>query len=480
MIIRGELFWKMQPRIILILLLMATLIALLQCQKQWQKVAKFCPATRKINASPALIKRNESLLWEILTSWSVCLRFNVLKWSPNIRLFEIANFKLLLESISNRIGQVYYHGPVDQIFRFDLKDALSFSHKSWNSACMSYSTATEHLTVLINGQVLLNAALDMQFMPKYSNFSYAVAGYEGFVGSITDFNVWSRPLYLQDMEDFSRGNISLNENTPDIIIWQSALVNPRNGRCLNLYTMNPRTIELDNALLHPVEIFGFEPTFLGDTPTFAALQSQCKRINGQVFYPLNSEQLSWMMQTFGHMFDDLFGTKKIWVPFQKIFLANGLSEWWLSEGPKTRKAEFGPWALNTTQSDGECLHFDIFNEQYVQRKCDNHDSIGLLCQLERNRLIFKLESECLPEWKNQVDELYFLSDEMAVESLGQINLIGETALTNFVYAKDTKMLQRASSESSESHLFILVLVLMKRTINIRLLLNSTAVVLWLA
>ena len=117
----------------------------------------------------------------------------------------------------------------------------------------------------------------------------------------------------------------------------------------------------------------------------------------------------------------------------------------------------------------------------MQRKCvEDFNFICLLCQLERNRLIFKLQSECLPYWKNHVDQFYFLSDEMAVESLGQINLIGETALTNFVYAKDTKMLQRASSESSESHLFILVLVLMKRTINIRLLLNSAAVVLWLA
>lgn len=440
-----------------ILLLIAGLVALLQCQEQLQKVVKFCPSTKRMHASPAMIKAPNQT-WDILTSWSVCLRFNILRWSPNLRLLEIVNFQLLLESISSQNGQVFYKGPVDLFFQFDLKDVLSFSLRSWNSACMTYSPATEHLAVVINGQVLLSTALDMQFLPKFSNFSYVTAGFSGFVGSVTDLNVWSKPLSLQDMDDFSRGNILLNKTTPDIVHWQTALVLPRFNQCLNVTTIDPKIIEQNNAHFHSVEIFAFEPT--AEVVSFAASQSDCHRINGKVFYPMNWDQLYWMVKTFGHILDATFCEKTFWIPFQKRLLPNGSYEWWLVEGPQTKKAEFGPWSLNTSQSDGDCLHFDLSNKQYVQRKCvEDFNFICLLCQLERNRLIFKLQSECLPDWKNHVDQFYFLSDEEPAEGLRHISLIGETALTDFVYTTDTKMLQRVLSESHifEFKCFILVL-----------------------
>jgi len=297
---------------------------------------------------------------------------------------------------------------------------------------------------MINGQLLLSTALNTELVPKVSKISGATAGYPGFAGSITDFNAWSKALSHQEMQEFARGNLLLLENPPDVIFWETARISPRGNGCLQMITLDPFIIEQKNAYFQPFETFWFDPTFT----SYANGQSDCYRINGHVLYPLNNEHLAWIEKHFANMWGNTFCPHTFGIPFKKQYSSNGSSEWWLVDGPTTQKAEFGPWPLNTSQSDGDCLYFDLDNRQYVQCKCE--ENLCVLCQLERNRLIFKLKSECSADWMKQVDQFYILSDNGPLERLGHINLIGEEGLTEFAFIKDIKVLRSIPGDSDQA------------------------------
>jgi len=268
-----------------------------------------------------------------LDSMSFCFRFNIEQWSYGIHYLKSSNIYLYISSYNHGTGifSVVTDESASNV-NFVWKGVLSMSPTTWNSLCLSYDASNKWMIVGINGVALFNSELSMPNIPGKFNMSFIEIGKtNNFRGYFTDFNIWSKPLSLEDIAKYSSQDLSKITlyPKPDVLGWSDANITLRNN-CTRLVEQSSETISLRNALVKKKEYFLF-----ANEKSFEKTTEQCGQINGQIFYPKTKDQLKLILNLYKDKLTK-HCSNKIWGPFKKSS-ANS-TKWetgrkWEKQGP---------------------------------------------------------------------------------------------------------------------------------------------------
>ena len=81
---------------------------------------------------------------------------------------------------------------------------MTLSPTFWNSVCLTHSFNTNSAMLTINGHMVLNATAKYSNESNYKNLSNSKITLElgSSEGEFSDFNFWSRPLFMEDLEEY--------------------------------------------------------------------------------------------------------------------------------------------------------------------------------------------------------------------------------------------------------------------------------------
>ena len=381
----------MRPCVVVIIVL-AVMVAQIQSQIIFQRAIRFCYMHMDRNSSPAVIATNSQT--KDYESMTLCFRMNVIEWYSHIIVAKTANFKLIFDSFSHFYGRLVAFGSK---FEFSLYDVFSVSPSSWNAICLSFNGSAHLWKLIINDhEVMLRQTVGEA---ERVDLSKIALGVSGFTGHITDVNAWGKALTNDEMTAFTFGSMSqTDDSSPDVISWNSANVT-FSSSCPRMVILDGNKIASNNAALAPFEVFPF--SFVSSA---SEAQGKCDRLNGVIYYPNDPNDLKWLTRRIE------FGPRsgcpgKIWVPFKKAANKWMFDDQWNAD----QEADMGSWPLNTSLSEGDCMYFDVFQEVYYSSDCDRDLSyLCVLCELEKERLIYRLRSPCESNWRNNNTDNYFV------------------------------------------------------------------------
>ena len=92
----------------------------------------------------------------------------------------------------------------------------------WYSFCIAYNTATNLVTLWLNGKQILEEKNKKESPPFKVLFQEIYLGGDSvspFVGKMTDFNIWSKTLADKEINDFSNCNLVDDSLTPIPFKW---------------------------------------------------------------------------------------------------------------------------------------------------------------------------------------------------------------------------------------------------------------------
>jgi hypothetical protein len=345
----------------------------------------------------------------MVESLTLCIRVQFQSWERIVDLVISENFKFYLNSYEYSYGIFSYRSPEKHILaQFDWKNTLLPTNTFWNSICISYHGFNEIIILAINGEKvdlavdnILNTSTKL-YVPYF--LLGGINNYRREVSIIiTDFNVWSRALTLEEILQFTSGEDTnfVAESKPDMFIWTHKNAKIQLNNCTKIITINRDSLFPMNQISKRHILF-----FITHTSTLDQAYKKCKIFNGELSYPRNLDHLNSAFVN-GNQNDFVNECPKTLVPFQRS--EENMTKWF-HYGKKGIKSEisFEPWGKVEIEEKGNCIYFNLQKKSYHETKCG--DYYCGMCEIEQKRLVFRINSECDDLWKQlKISFYYFLS-----------------------------------------------------------------------
>jgi hypothetical protein len=332
----------------------------------------------------------------LLTSgdYSFCLRSKIQTWGKNI-LVNSSTFALHLNDYLQGNGRVF-NGQKGHYFTW--KNSLQLSQMPWNSFCVSFSSSNLNLIFTINENVIFNLFEENNFAFELNTLTIIYLATGEFVGKLSDFNVWSRALSLQEMKEFSNGCDSgfVERPNPDVVSWPTANISI-SGSYITMSNGSICNQNQKNFLL-----FNYYPRY-------GQGSKQCQLLNGETFYPKTALVLDDFLEKIKESDITTKCSNRFWVPFVRSTENEAVWVYKRKNYPDT-EMDLATWnkvGSKENQTSMDCMLFQSQEKQYYEAECN--EKLCSFCELDDSRLLFNLQTECNDQ--EQIDLKYFLSPD---------------------------------------------------------------------
>ena len=225
-----------------------------------------------------------------------------------------------------------------------------------------------------------------QKMDIISNHSITLGG-RSFIGKITDFNVWSRILSIQEISSYSLGcdQNFVKLSNPENMLWTAVNITSQGSNTRQVIVSVNEFCQSGDESRRAIII-------VPEITEYDTSANFCNEINGKLFYPTNEQNLDWFMSSYDR------------------YINEECSEPW-------KRAE--QIETDTTMT---CMFFNVSSLEYVESMCTK--KVCAFCQIEEKRLKFTFKTSC-----KDLDEEYFLVQE---KSQSKVYFLGVGGLTQIM------------------------------------------------
>jgi hypothetical protein len=297
------------------------------------------------------------------TGYTICLRVKSATWKDKT-LFLIQNKYVVLTLFLNDLntGDLFCYPNRHPL---EWKNTLNISPYAWNLFCLSYNNEFQNLTVMVNTVNVYDQKIFINTTKlKFSDSTVKLPMNYHSQTSITDLNIWSRPLFSNDFS-MKPNECSMNffkTNKPEYISWPEAKIifdgtgikttyTTVSEICLDfktrqvmVYWKNPSNIPTAMELC---------PLWNVDFPKVTSLQNFEQLFN-----------LSRLNSRFKY-------EKTIWVPAKR---ATGESNKWIQITKEIANEEVLIDAKifeNELKENNDCIYFHPLQRQFSLDSCKN-------------------------------------------------------------------------------------------------------------
>ncbi len=208
-----------------------------------------------------------------------------------------------------------------------------------------------------------------------------------FTGTITDFNVWSRPLSLEDVAEYTSGcnPYYVEKSKPEIVFWPKLNVTSQ-GKYVKKISL-PYGIVCDLRKKLKRQKFTF---LMPRRWSYDYSQRFCTQMNAEMFYPRSEQHLDELISKLGNFLHNKC-TDKFWAP---IVRSKSNSSQWIYDRRSNLTEEivtFLPWR-KVDEDNGvmetDCLFFNISSKEFHEESCGEGFPLCTVFAIEENRWQF--------------------------------------------------------------------------------------------
>jgi hypothetical protein len=311
------------------------------------------------------------------TGYSICLRAMFWK-NDEILLFQSTNISLI---VFNGKFVCISINSTKHCFDWIRNPAVSMK---WKSICVVHNLMDFTVNTSINGKLVnsMKIIVSTNFTENLSN-PIEMGGGKMLLKYITDFNIWKRPLSMQEVEEYSIG-FNLNTldgvNGPEILRWSDVNVTYQGYYC-KMFIISRALLATQIQISS--EEFLINPFFILNHPkekTYDKSVHFCTQIRGTLFLPTHSN-LKFVRS---HYYWDDLNSDFFWVPIVKS--TDGNSTWVYDSEVEDLSAENIPTLNVKGTSEQNCLAFNVSSEEYIPQECSTTQH--LLCKTPEEGIIF--------------------------------------------------------------------------------------------
>jgi hypothetical protein len=308
--------------------------------------------------------------------YSICLRAMFWK-NDEMVLFQSTNISLI---VFNGKFVCISINSTKHCFDWITNSAVSMK---WKSICIIHNYMDFTVNTSINGKLVnsMKIMVSTNFTENLSN-PIEMGGGKMLLKYITDFNIWRRPLSVQEVGEYSTGfnfNTLTGENGPKILSWYDLNVTYKGYYC-------DKFVISRSLLASQIQISSEEPPvkpfFILNNPLSKSYDNSkhfCKQIKGTLFLPTQSN-LEFVRS---YYYWDFLVSDLFWVPLVKS--TDGNSKW-VYDNEVEDHSESIP-IINVKESNDEnCLAFNISSEEYIPQECSK--SQRLFCKIPEEGIMF--------------------------------------------------------------------------------------------
>jgi hypothetical protein len=299
------------------------------------------------------------------TVFTICIRVKFVTWKDKT-LFLIQNKDdvLTLSLTDLNTGGLFY---TPNHHNLEWKNALDISPFAWNLFCLSYNNEFQNLTVMVNTINVYDQNICMNTTDlKFSNSNVTLEMKYYSETSITDLNIWSRPLFTNDfsMKPNQCSMAFFKTNKPEYISWPEAKIIFDGTGIKTTYTTVSEICS--DFKTKQVMVYWKNPSNILDAMDLCLLWN--------VDFPKvtslrNFEQLfnsSRLNLTF-------YNTEAIWVPAKR---ATGESNKWIQLTKEIANEEVLLDAKifeNEPKKKNDCIYFHPLQRQFSLGSCEEEE-----------------------------------------------------------------------------------------------------------
>jgi hypothetical protein len=262
------------------------------------------------------------------TGYSICLRVSIWRWSYTV-LLDSLFVKLAIQPIDLDFFLCF------SILKDKDKGGPCFLWENvsseWNSLCITHNFKDFVLNITLNGIEMgsqkKKPAID--FMEKLTN-SFSIGLATSLWGQITDFNIWNRPLTIEEVHQYSFDCLKGLSMQPQILDWFTANITKRGNNSLAMH----------RALLNCHSDIEQSPVIFDIAyMVYSSSVELCNLLNGKLVEPMYLGQFNGDENYF-------------WVPKSDEF------------GNNTQNS-----LLTTAQAADGCMIVDLKSNEYFREDC---------------------------------------------------------------------------------------------------------------
>jgi hypothetical protein len=308
--------------------------------------------------------------------YSICLRAMFWK-NDEILLFQSTNISLI---VFNGKFVCISINSTKHCFDWITNSGVSMQ---WKSICIIHSFMDFTVNTSINGKLVnsMKIIVTTNFTENLSN-PIEMGGGKLSLKYITDFNIWNRPLSVQEVEEYLRGlnfNTLTGMNGPEILGWSNVNATYQGYYC-NKFVISR------SLLASQIQISSEEPPikpfFILNNPLSKSYDNSkrfCKQIRGTVFLPTQSNlNFARSYYYWDFLIRDLF-----WVPIIKSTDSNSK---WVYDNEVEDHSESIPIINIKGSNDENCLAFNLSSEGYIPQECSKEQH--LFCKIPEEGTMF--------------------------------------------------------------------------------------------
>jgi hypothetical protein len=319
--------------------------------------------------------------------FSICVRVSFRTWYSDQIVFHSKLFTFLMEDFNKGLG-IFNIGEFT--YKFKLKNQLTIQMDTWNSFCFVYSFSNLSLEILVNGINYFTVIEENnQTVWNQSVNTSITLGWSTFSGQISDFNIWSRPLSLKEIQDFSKGcSPELTEmSNPQYVSWsrvnitrQGNMTKLSNISKLSFCEKNSKPANFENETI----ILNLDFSVYDDAKIF------CKRMNGNMPFPRNETDLKFIF-SFQRDESNLFNKScenNFWLP---IIRSSRNKSSWIHDESGVEVTFLPEKSVHSYSSKNlaDCLYVNSVSLHYFEVEC--YFALCSACQINEMRQIFSLK-----------------------------------------------------------------------------------------
>jgi hypothetical protein len=305
------------------------------------------------------------------TGFTICIRVKFVIWRDKT-LFHIQNKDLVLAlSLKDlNTGDLFYtpnHHPLEW------KNALDISPFAWNLFCLSYNNEFRNITVMVNTINVYDQNIFINTTELIFPNSKVILPMKYLSEtSITDLNIWSRPLFSNDfsMKPNECSRNFFKTNKPEYISWPEAKIifegaGIRAGTGIKTTYTTVSEICSDFKT-RQVMVYWKNPSNILDAMELCSLWNvDFPKVTSLRNFEqlLNSSRLNSMV----------YNTDTIWVPAKR---ATGESNKWIQITKEITTEEVLVDAKifeNDPKKKNDCIYFNTLQRQFSLDSCEEEE-----------------------------------------------------------------------------------------------------------
>ena len=330
-----------------------------------------------------------------------------------ILLFSTSNFDLYFDGYKSS-ENVFRNGKYWHSYKWPNSIQLSFF--GWFPICVVYRASDMSLNVTIDGQIvsMLTENQSQNIFNELSNDDILLGGESLFSGHITDFNIWSRPLLSEDVENYNndcKGNVD-GTLDPDIVSWSNIKIIDQTEN-IKLILLQ-RNIICEGQQRNETYQLIFPPVM---TPYDVAVK-ECKKMNVEMIILQNKPDWLKILFQSQEIKMNSMCQDRIWMQSKKN-PSNSL-------GIKIESQNVTQNSFKLTENKKVCKQLDLRTNQHNEADCNEY--LCYACEFPSKKLIFTLKGLCSEQ--QAIDTQYFLDQENVLPE--KIVLSGVNGLTQIV------------------------------------------------